>query len=74
MSIICFFQLSASDKDGDTKLEYNIERVTNNGMRLFELNSRTGKLDIIGPVKTGDHYALTVNVVDSGGKSRYGFK
>ena len=65
-------QLSASDKDGDTKLVYNIVRVTNNGIRLFELNSRTGKLDIVGPVKTGDHFALTVEVVDSGGKSSQG--
>ena len=43
-------QLSATDKDGDTLLTYNIVRVTNNGKRIFNLNSRTGKLDLIGNV------------------------
>ena len=64
--------MSATDKDGDTLLTYNIVRVTNNGKRIFNLNSRTGKLDLIGPVRAGEHYALTVEVTDSGGKSSQG--
>ena len=67
-----FFQLKASDKDGDTKLDYKIVRVTNNGKRIFKLNPRNGKLDLIGPVKAGEHYAITVEVIDSGGKSSQG--
>ena len=69
---IPFLQLKASDKDGDTKLEYNIVRVTNNGKRIFQLNPRNGKLDLIGPVKAGEHYAITVEVIDSGEKSSQG--
>ena len=65
-------QLKASDKDGDTKLEYKIVRVTNNGKRIFKLNPRNGKLDLIGPVKAGEHYAITVEVIDSGEKSSQG--
>ena len=64
--------MKASDKDGDTKLEYNIVRVTNNGKRIFQLNPRNGKLDLIGPVKASEHYAITVEVIDSGGKSSQG--
>merc|ERR1712223_1956225 len=64
--------LKASDKDGDTKLEYNIVRVTNNGKRIFQLNPRNGKLDLIGPVKASEHYAITGEVIDSGGKSSQG--
>jgi hypothetical protein len=64
--------LKASDKDGDTKLDYKIVRVTNNGKRIFQLNPRNGKLDLIGPVKAGEHYAITVEVIDSGGKSSQG--
>ena len=67
-----YLQLKASDKDGDTKLEYKIVRVTNNGKRIFKLNPRDGKLDLIGPVKAGEHYAITVEVIDSGGKSSQG--
>lgn len=71
-NIFFFLQLSASDRDGDTKLNYNIVRVTNNGRRIFDLNSRTGKLDLVGPVRDGEHYAITVEVVDSGGKTSQG--
>ena len=46
--------------------------MTNNGKRIFQLNPRNGKLDLIGPVKAGEHYAITVEVIDSGGKSSQG--
>lgn len=72
MAFFFFFQLRASDKDGDTKLTFTIIRVTNNGIRVFELNPRTGRLDVTGPVYDGDHYALTIEVMDSGGKSSQG--
>ena len=64
--------LSATDKDGDNLLTFQIVRVTNNGKRIFNLNSRSGKLDLIGAVRAGEHYALTVEVSDSGGKSSQG--
>ena len=67
-----YFQLTATDKDGDTSLEYQILRVTNNGREKFKLNSATGRLDLVGSVQTGDHYALTVEVVDKRGKSSQG--
>ena len=46
--------------------------MTNNGKRIFRLNPRDGKLDLIGPVKAGEHYAITVEVIDSGEKSSQG--
>ena len=46
--------------------------MTNNGKRIFQLNPRNGKLNLIGPVKAGEHYAITVEVIDSGGKSSQG--
>ena len=36
------------------------------------MNSATGRLDLVGSVQTGDHYALTVEVVDKRGKSSQG--
>ncbi len=65
-------QLTATDKDGDTQLTFNIVRVTNNGRQKFRLNPRSGALDVVGSVFDGNHYAITVEVLDSGGKASQG--
>ena len=41
-------------------------------MRIFKIDPRSGKLDLIGPVRAGEHYAVRVEVADSGGKSSQG--
>jgi Tfp pilus tip-associated adhesin PilY1 len=62
-------QLSASDNDSDKKIEYRLLSVSNNGIRKFAVESGSGRVNVVGPVRAGEHYSLTVAALDSGGKA-----
>lgn len=65
--------LRASDIDsssqGEGGLRYRLMRVSNNGMRKFLVNPTSGQVEVVGKVKDGERYSLTVAAADSGGKS-----
>jgi hypothetical protein len=43
--------------------------VSNNGLRKFSVESGSGRVNVVGPVRAGEHYSLTVAALDSGGKA-----
>ena len=62
-------QLSATDNDSDKRIEFRLLSVSNNGIRKFAVEPTSGKVNVIGAVRAGDHFSLTVAAVDSGGKT-----
>ena len=60
---------SSSNQGDGGGLRYRLLRVSNNGMRKFLVNPATGQVEVIGAVKAGERYSLTVAAADSGGKS-----
>lgn len=42
--------------------------MSNNGLRKFFVDPKTGRIDVIAPVRFGEHFSITVAAVDSGGK------
>jgi protocadherin-15 len=57
---------STSSKGG---LKYSLVHVSNNGMRKFTVNARTGAVEVVAAVTAGERFSLTVGATDSGGKS-----
>ena len=68
-SNLSLFQLSATDTDSDKRIEYRLLSVSNNGIRKFSVDAGSGRVNVIGPVRAGEHYSLTVAALDSGGKA-----
>ena len=68
-SNLSLFQLSATDNDSDKRIEYRLLSVSNNGIRKFSVDAGSGRVNVIGPVRAGEHYSLTVAALDSGGKA-----
>ena len=62
-------QLTATDNDSDKRIEYRLLSVSNNGIRKFAVEPATGRVNVIGPVRPGEHFSLTVAAIDSGGKT-----
>ena len=46
--------------------------MTNNGKNRFAVNSRSGEVEVTGPVEAGERFSLTFGVTDSGGKTSEG--
>ncbi|XP_059097736.1 cadherin-99C-like isoform X2 [Tigriopus californicus] len=65
-------KLNATDNDLDKDLRFRLLKVTNNGKNKFAVNSRTGDVEVMAPVKTGERFSLSVAVVDKGGLSSEG--
>lgn len=65
-------KLNATDNDLDKDLRFRLLKVTNNGKNKFAVNSRTGDVEVMAPVKAGERYSLSVAVVDKGGLSSEG--
>ena len=64
--------MSASDNDSDKKLRFRLLGVSNSGKSRFAVNSRTGVVEVVGPVEAGERFSLTIGVIDSGGKESQG--
>ncbi|CAL8106487.1 unnamed protein product [Orchesella dallaii] len=65
------FQVEADDKDeGDNaKLQFAITHVSNNGTKRFMVHEVTGVVDAVGKFNTGEHFSITVQATDGGGRS-----
>ncbi|ODN02036.1 Protocadherin-15 [Orchesella cincta] len=65
------FQVEADDKDeGDNaKLQFAITHVSNNGTKRFMVHEKTGAVDAVGKFNTGEHFSITVQATDGGGRS-----
>ena len=57
-------QVHATDADegGNADISYGVVHVSNNGRSKFEINSRSGDLDILQRVFSGEQYSITVQV------------
>lgn len=57
-------QVQAEDKDwaDNSRLEYALLDVSNNGKNKFVVNPETGVIDAVGAVKAGEKYTLTLQV------------
>ena len=57
-------QVHATDIDEgpNADISYGVVHVSNNGRSKFEVNSRSGDLDILQRVYSGEQYSITVQV------------
>ncbi|XP_043200018.1 cadherin-99C-like isoform X2 [Amphibalanus amphitrite] len=63
-------QVHATDVDegANSDISYGVVHVSNNGRSKFEINSRSGDLDILQRVFSGEQYSITVQAADRGGR------
>lgn len=61
-------RVSASDKDSgeNAKINYSIVHVSNNGLKKFEINEKSGEITTRGRIIAGDKYSITIRASDIG--------
>lgn len=64
---IMIVQATDNDLGENALVSYSIYHVSNNGNDKFSINSKTGTLQSVKKLNTGEQYSLTVRATDRGG-------
>ena len=59
--------MTATDPDEDDSIRFRVIDVSNGGRRTFYVNPSTGVLEVLGVVRAGESYSLTVQARDNSG-------
>ncbi|XP_014216092.1 cadherin-99C [Copidosoma floridanum] len=57
-----------NDEGPNAEITYSIYHVSNNGLKKFEIDPRTGLIESVGKLNAGEQYSITVQATDRGGR------